>query len=264
MLKLIDRINTYKHYEPLLKQLIVKDIKLKYRRSFLGYIWSIMSPLLIMVVMVIVFSNMFRFDIVNYPVYFIIGQTIYNFFSESTNHAMWSIVGNAALLKKTYVPKYIFTLSKISSSFVNTLFALGAMLIVFIVCNIKFNWFMLFIPVILLQVYVLCVGVGLILAQATVFFRDIQYIYGVFLMVWMYLTPIFYPLSMLESNPELLFLIKNFNPLYLYIEQFRTIVLQGVFPPVELIANGVAWSLLSLVLGTVIFLKTQDKFILYI
>lgn len=264
MLKLIDRINTYKHYEPLLKQLIIKDIKLKYRRSFLGYIWSIMSPLLIMVVMVIVFSNMFRFDIVNYPVYFIIGQTIYNFFSESTNHAMWSIVGNAALLKKTYVPKYIFTLSKISSSFVNTLFALGAMLIVFIVCNIKFNWFMLFIPVILLQVYVLCVGVGLILAQATVFFRDIQYIYGVFLMVWMYLTPIFYPLSMLESNPELLFLIKNFNPLYLYIEQFRTIVLQGVFPPVELIANGVAWSLLSLVLGTVIFLKTQDKFILYI
>lgn len=264
MLKLIDRINTYKHYEPLLKQLIVKDIKLKYRRSFLGYIWSIMSPLLIMVVMVIVFSNMFRFDIVNYPVYFIIGQTIYNFFSESTNHAMWSIVGNAALLKKTYVPKYIFTLSKISSSFVNTLFALGAMLIVFIVCNIKFNWFMLFIPVILLQVYVLCVGVGLILAQATVFFRDIQYIYGVFLMVWMYLTPIFYPLSMLESNPELLFLIKNFNPLYLYIEQFRTIVLQGVFPPVELIANGVAWSLFSLVLGTVIFLKTQDKFILYI
>ena len=264
MLKLVDRINTYKHYEPLLKQLIIKDIKLKYRRSFLGYIWSIMSPLLIMVVMVIVFSNMFRFDIVNYPVYFIIGQTIYNFFSESTNHAMWSIVGNAALLKKTYVPKYIFTLSKISSSFVNTLFALGAMLIVFIVCNIKFNWFMLFIPVILLQVYVLCVGVGLILAQATVFFRDIQYIYGVFLMVWMYLTPIFYPLSMLESNPELLFLIKNFNPLYLYIEQFRTIVLQGVFPPVELIANGVAWSLLSLVLGTVIFLKTQDKFILYI
>ena len=80
----------------------------------------------------------------------------------------------------------------------------------------------------------------------------------------MYLTPIFYPLSMLESNPELLFLIKNFNPLYLYIEQFRTIVLQGVFPPVELIANGVAWALLSLVLGTVIFLKTQDKFILYI
>ena len=148
MLKLVDRINTYKHYEPLLKQLIIKDIKLKYRRSFLGYIWSIMSPLLIMVVMVIVFSNMFRFDIVNYPVYFIIGQTIYNFFSESTNHAMWSIVGNAALLKKTYVPKYIFTLSKISSSFVNTLFALGAMLIVFIVCNIKFNWFMLFIPVI--------------------------------------------------------------------------------------------------------------------
>ena len=138
------------------------------------------------------------------------------------------------------------------------------MLIVFIVCNIKFNWYMLFIPVILLQVYILCVGVGLILAQATVFFRDIQYIYGVILMVWMYLTPIFYPISMLESNPQLVFFIKNFNPLYLYIEQFRIIVLQGVFPTIDLIANGVAWALFSITIGTFVFLKTQNKFILYI
>ena len=264
MFKIIDRVNTYKHYEPLLKQLISKDIKLKYRRSFLGYIWSIMSPLLIMIIMVIVFSNMFRFDIVNYPVYFIIGQTIYNFVSESTNQAMWSIVGNAALLKKTYVLKYIFTLSKITSSFVNTLFALGAMLIVFIVCNVKFNWFMLFIPLILLQVYILCVGLGLILAQATVFFRDIQYIYGVFLMAWMYLTPIFYPLSMLEENTMLVDFIKNYNPLYLYITQFRTIVLDGIFPPSELIVRGVIWAVCSVIIGTIIFVKTQDKFILYI
>ena len=152
MSKTIDRINIYNHYKPLLKQLVFKDIKLKYRRSFLGYLWSIMNPLIIMIIMVCVFSNMFRFDIENYPVYLIIGQTIYNFVSEATNQAMWSIIGNASLLKKTYVPKYIFTVSKITSSFINTLFALGAMVIVFIVCRVQINVYMFFLPIILFQV----------------------------------------------------------------------------------------------------------------
>ena len=107
-----ERILRHNKYVPLFKQLVLKDIKLKYRRSFLGYLWSIMNPLIIMIIMVIVFSNMFRFDIENYPVYLIIGQTIFSFVSEATNQAMWSITGNAALIKKTYVPKYIFTWSK--------------------------------------------------------------------------------------------------------------------------------------------------------
>ena len=146
MSKFIKRLATFQHYKPLLSQLVTKDIKLKYRRSFLGYVWSILNPLMIMGIMVLVFSNMFRFDIQSYPVYLIVGQTIFNFVSESTNQAMWSITGNAALLKKTYVPKYIFTLSKVTSSFVNTLFALGAMLLVFIFCRVTFSWNMLFIP----------------------------------------------------------------------------------------------------------------------
>jgi len=243
-------------------QLVAKDIKLKYRRSFLGYIWSILNPLMIMGIMVIVFSSMFRWDIVNYPVYLIIGQTIFSFVSESTNQAMWSITGNAALLKKTYVPKYIFPLSKITSSFVNTLFALGAMLIVFIACKVKFNIYMLFLPVILLEVYVFCSGLGLLLAQGTVFFRDIQYIYGAFITAWTYLTPIFYPIQQLPF--ELMWMIKHFNPLYSYITQFRTIVLDGAFPDMRLIVYGVVVAGLSLAIGLFVFLKKQDKFILYI
>ena len=213
-------------------------------------------------IMVIVFSSMFRWDIVNYPVYLIIGQTIFSFVSESTNQAMWSITGNAALLKKTYVPKYIFPLSKITSSFVNTLFALGAMLIVFIACKVKFNIYMLFLPVILLEVYVFCSGLGLLLAQGTVFFRDIQYIYGAFITAWTYLTPIFYPIQQLPF--ELMWMIKHFNPLYSYITQFRTIVLDGAFPDMRLIVYGVVVAGLSLAIGLFVFLKKQDKFILYI
>ena len=119
MVMFFKRIDAFRHYRPLLEQLVIKDIKLKYRRSFLGYLWSILNPLLIMVIMVLIFSSMFRFEIENYPVYLIIGQTIFNFVSESTNQAMWSITGNAALLKKTYVPKYIFTLSRVTSAFIN-------------------------------------------------------------------------------------------------------------------------------------------------
>lgn len=228
----------------------------------MGYLWSILNPLMIMIIMVSVFSSMFRSDIVNYPVYLIIGQTIFNFVSESTNQAMWSITGNAALLKKTYVPKYIFTLSKVTSSCVNTLFSLGAMLIVFIVCKVHFNWFMLFIPVIMAQVYIFCVGLGLFLSQATVFFRDIQYIYAAFLMAWMYLTPIFYPITQL--NPQLIWIIKTFNPLYSFITQFRTIVLECTMPDPGLTLYGFAVSIAILIVGTFCFLKNQGRFILYI
>lgn len=262
MQRLKRQINGFMQYKHLLLQLVERDIKLKYRRSFLGYVWSILNPLMIMIIMVAVFSSMFRFDIVNYPVYLIIGQTIFNFVSESTNQAMWSITGNASLLKKTYVPKYIFTLSKVTSSCVNTLFSLGAMVLVFLVCHVKLNWYMLFIPIIIVQVYVFCVGMGMFLSQATVFFRDIQYIYAAFVTAWMYLTPIFYPINQLPF--QLMWGIKHFNPLYSYITQFRVIVLEGAFPDIRLIVYGFCVSILMLLIGVFVFMKKQDDFILYI
>ena len=140
------RLGGFYQYRFLMGQLVEKDIKLKYRRSFLGYLWSILNPLMIMIIMVIVFSSMFRSDIQNFPVYLIIGQTLFSFMSESTNQAIGSITGNAALLKKTYVPKYVFTVSKVTSSFVNTLFALGALIIVFIACRVTVNIYYFFLP----------------------------------------------------------------------------------------------------------------------
>ena len=257
-----ERLNGLYNYRNLLQQLVERDVKLKYRRSFLGYLWSILNPLMIMMIMVIVFSNMCRFDIHHYPVYLIIGQTVFNFVSESTNQAMWSITGNASLLKKTYVPKYIFTLSKVTSSCVNMLFSLGAMLIVLFVCRVPLNWYMLFIPVIILQVYVFSTGIGLFLSQATVFFRDVQYIYAAFMTGWMYLTPIFYPINQLPDG--LKWGITTFNPLYSYITQFRTVVLMQQLPELGMILQGIIIAMAVLVLGTVCFMKNQDRFILYI
>lgn len=256
------RLRALYDYRFLIKQLVAKDVKLKYRRSFLGYLWSILNPLLIMMVLVIVFSNMFRFEIANYPAYLIIGQTMFSYMTEATNQSIFSITGNAALLKKVYVPKYVFTLSKVTSSLVNLLFSLGAMFIVFIITRVQFSFYMLLIPVILVEVYVFCLGLSLFLAQISVFFRDIQYIYSVFTTAWMYLTPLFYPMEQLPENLQKL--IKICNPMYHYINQFRTLVLNHCMPSGASFLYGFGVAGIALIIGTWLFRKNQDRFILYI
>lgn len=262
MKQAMDSLRIFRKYQPLLGQLVMKDIKLKYRRSFLGYLWSILNPLMIMLIMLIVFSSMFKAEIKNFAAYLIIGQMIFGFVSDATNLAMSSINGNAALIKKVYVPKYIFTMSKITSSFVNMMFSLAAMIIVFIITHVSPNVYMFFIPAILVEEYIFCLGLGLFLAQAAVFFKDIQYIYSAFLTAWMYFTPIFYPIEQLPS--VLQNTIRYCNPVYSYILQFRTIVLTGSFPDLSVIAYGFITAFIMLLAGAWFFAKNQDRFILYI
>lgn len=262
MNKMRTRFQVLYNYRYLIKQLVTKDIKLKYRRSFLGYVWSVLNPLMVMVVMYLVFSHMFRFDVENYPAYLIIGQTLFTFMTEATNQAIFSITGNGPLLKKVYVPKYVFTLSKVTSSLVNLLFSLGAMIIVFIITRVQFSWTMLFFPVVLMQVYIFSLGLGLFLAEASVFFRDIQYIYSVLTTAWMYLTPIFYPI---EQLPEIMQrVIRIFNPMYQYINQFRTIVLNQTLPQATDVVYGFIIAFIFLLIGSWSFIRRQDDFILYI
>ena len=261
-MKLIDKFRRFYAFDELLKQLIVRDVKLKYRRSYLGYLWSILNPLMLMIVLVVIFSNLFRFDIPNFPLYLITGQVMFNFMMEATNMSVGSIVGNASLIKKTYVPKYIFTVSKVGSSLVNLVFSLGALILVMIFTEAVFSWNLLYFPLIVLQVFIFSLGVGLYLASATVFFRDIQYLWGVFISMWMYLTPLFYPVSIIPEEYQELY--KNANPMYGYIEQFRDIVLHAKFPQTDSILIGFGTAILVLVLGAWYFNKKQDEFILYI
>lgn len=262
MNKMKTRCQVLYNYRYLIKQLVTKDIKLKYRRSFLGYVWSVLNPLMVMVVMYLVFSKMFRFNIDNYSAYLIIGQTLFTFMTEATNQAIFSITGNGPLLKKVYVPKYVFTLSKVTSSLVNLVFSLGAMIIVFVITKVQFSWAMLFFPVILMEVYIFSLGLGLFLAEAAVFFRDIQYIYNVLTTAWMYLTPIFYPMEQLPETVQKA--IKIFNPMYQYINQFRTISLHQTLPNVQDVAYGFVVAFIFLFIGSWAFIKKQDEFILYI
>lgn len=262
MEKMIARLRGLYQYRALVGQLVLKDIKLKYRRSFLGYVWSVLNPLLAMTVMYLVFSNMFRFEMAHYPAYLMIGQTLFTFMTEATNQAIYSITGNADLLKKIYVPKYVFTLSKVSSSLVNLLFSMGAMLIVFVFTGVKFSWYMLLVPVVLVQLYLFSLGLGLFLAQAAVFFHDIQYIYSVLTMAWMYLTPLFYPMELLSDGMQKA--VSMCNPMYQYITQFRMLVLYQELPSAELLLYGTGFALVFLLFGTRSFLRSQDNFILYL
>jgi ABC-type polysaccharide/polyol phosphate export systems, permease component len=262
MNKIILRLQGLYHYKALIRQLVIKDIKLKYRRSFLGYVWSVLNPLLVMVVMYLVFSQMFRVDIVNYPAYLVIGQTLFTFMTEATNQAIFSITGNGTLLKKVYVPKYIFTLSKVTSSLVNLLFSMGAMVIVFVITKVSFSIYMCLTPMVLLELYVFSLGLGLFLAQAAVFFRDIQYIYSVLTTAWMYLTPLFYPMEQLPEGMQAS--IRMLNPMYHYVTQFRTLVLDQMIPDIASVVYGGCLALVFLFLGTGAFLRSQDRFILYI
>ena len=259
---LINKFRRLYAFDELLKQLIIRDIKLKYRRSYLGYLWSILNPLMLMMVLVIVFSNLFRFDIQNFPVYLLSGQIIFSFMVEATNASVSSIIGNATLLKKTYVPKYIFTVSKVGSSLVNLFFSLGALLLVMVFTGIEFSLNLIFIPIVLAQVFAFSLGLGLFLSAITVFFRDIQYLWGVFVSMWMYLTPLFYPISIIPTEYQSVY--KNANPMYWYVEQFRDLVLYAKFPEIESILMGASISILVLILGAWYFNKKQDEFILYI
>lgn len=249
-------------YKDLLVQLVTRDLKLKYRRSVLGYVWSILNPLLVMLVMYVVFSKLFNRNIPNFPVYLLIGRTMFDFVIGSTNKALDGITSNAALLKKTYVSKFMFPLAKVTSGMVDFVLSLGALLIVLIFTRSPFYPTMLLFPFIIAEAYVFACGMGFLLAQMHVFFRDTRYIYHAFTTMWMYASAIFYPIDILPEWMK--FLVQYLNPLYIYIKQFRDIAYSGVVPSPDTIILGIAYAALFFVLGTTIFRDKQDKFILYI
>ena len=248
--------NRYKH---LLRLLVKRDFISRYRKSVLGVLWSLLNPLLTMLVMTMVFSYIFRFQIENFPVYLLSGQIIFGFFSESTMQAMSSVIANEGIIKKVYVPKYIFPVARVLSSLVNLLFSLIAFLLVFIVTRAPFHWTILLIPIPIVYTLIFSCGVAMLLSSMAVFFRDLTYLYGVFMTLLMYLTPLFYPVNIL---PEHLIPIIGFNPLYHFVDYIRNLVLYGVVPDLWSNMVCIGFALAALCCGMYVFMTQQDKYIL--
>ena len=256
-------VTNLKKYMFLLQQLVSRDFKVKYKRSILGVVWSLLYPLLTMAVMAIVFSNVFKFSTpgVSYLAYLLSGLVMFNYFSEASNLAMSSVVANFSLLNKIYIPKYIFPLSKCLFVGINFLLTLIPLYVVLFATGTGINIYHIFLPYAFLCLFMFTLGMGFILSAVSVFLRDMFYIYGIIVMMWTYLTPIMYDIKMIseELQPWL-----KLNPLYHYINFAREIILYGRIPQPFTWTICLLSSVAVLLIGVIVFKKTQDKFIYYV
>jgi len=255
------QIATLTRFRHLLFLMVKRDFVTRYRRSVLGVLWSLLNPLLIMLVMTMMFSTMFQMHIENFPVYLLGGQMIFGFYSEATNSSMGSILGSAGIIKKVYAPKYIFPVSRVVSSLVNMGFSLMAFMLVFIITRAPFHWTMLLIPIPLFYVFVFSLGIGMLLSALVVFFRDVIYLYGVAITLLMFLTPIFYSVEML---PARVYHLLHLNPLFHFVTYFRALTLDGAIPGLWSNIICIGFALAALCLGMYVKISKQDKYILYL
>lgn len=241
--------------------LVSKDFAIKYRRSILGVLWSVLNPLLMMLVLTAVFSTMFRFEVEFYPFYLILGNTLFNLGMDTAGSSMYSILDSAPLIKKVKVDPIIFPIEKALFELVSFAVSLIAVVIVMIVMQIPLTFNIFLLPLLLMYVSLFSLGLGLILSALAVFFRDILHIWSVIRMTWMYATPLFYPADIL---PSWMLQIEMFNPMFHFVTYFRDIALWGITP--SLSDNGicVGMALVTFALGLLVFRKSQKKFILYV
>ena len=260
----------FKKYKFLMGQLILRDFKIKYKRSVLGVVWSLLYPILMMSVMALVFSNMFRFQVegTSYLVYLLTGIIMFQYFSEASNLAMTSVVFNFPLINKIYIPKYIFPLAKCLFVGINFVLSLIPWFLIIILTQFglgnypaSINLYYLILPLIFLCLLLFTVGMGFFLSCVSVFLRDVFYIYGIVLTIWQYFTPIFYSIEIIPAKLQFLF---EFNPLYQYLTATRSIVLYGQCPSALNLILCVAYALIAMLVGCIVFKKNQDKFIYYI
>lgn len=250
---MFDSINEKKF---LLKQLVKRDLTSKYKDSFLGVLWSFINPLCIMLIFTAIFSVLFRFQIKNFPVYFLTGRVIYEFYISSTGAAMDSIRRNAGILKKIYVPRYMFAVGSITYEFINFLISLIILFAVMFITHSEFHPTIILsiIPIALL--FIMVVGIGLILAVLNTYFSDVGYLYSIFSLILMYASALFYPMDIVPSDIQSIF---NLNPLYVAISCFRDTIMYGIFPDILQVLYLAIFSFMIFAVGFLLFRIHENK-----
>ena len=254
-------IEKLKQYQFLFEELVKRDFAKKYKRTILGMAWSIISPLVNLLIMWLVFSKLFGNNVNHYAIYLFAGQLVFSYFTDATNLGMTSLVGNAGIFTKVNVPKYLFLFSQNVSSLIN----FGLTLLIFFAFvafdGIPFTWkfFLLLYPTACLIVF--NVGMGLVLSALFVFFRDMQYLWGILTQLLMWLSAIFYTIDAYSYTAQCLFLL---NPIYLYIRYFRKIVIDNEIPTPQFHLLAAAYALLSFAAGAYMYKKYNHEFLYYV
>ena len=254
----------------IITSLVGKDFKLKYRRSILGVVWSVLNPLLMMIVMAAVFTVFFTHDDPStepYPVYLILGTTLFGLMSSSTTSGASSILSSASLIKKVRINKMVFPVQKVLFELVSFALSLIAVLIVLVVFRVTPTANLFMLPLLLIYVTIFCTGLSMLLSALAVFFNDIIYLWGVVISAWTYATPLFYPPSVLTEN---MLRLMQFNPMYHYVTYFRSIVLIGYDASLwttPTLADNVyclGFALITFLVGLIVFRATEKNFILFV
>lgn len=260
-MQLTESYQRLKKNQFLFEELVKRDFKQKYKRTILGMGWSILSPLLTLLVLKLVFGFYFGRHIEHYTIYLFCGNLLFSYFKESTTAGMNSLMSNASIFSKINVPKYLFLFSKNVSTLINFGLTLAIFFAFVFFDNITFgfHFFMLLFPICCLILFNL--GMGLILSALFVFFRDIGYLYSIFTMLLMYMSAIFYDISIVPEQFRFLF---YFNPIYCYIEYFRDIVIQAQIPGILYHCLCLSYAVLAYVIGYLIYKKNNHKFLYYV
>jgi len=248
-------------YRDLLRALVVRDLKVRYRRSTIGFLWTMLQPLMTMLVLSMVFSAVFRFDAPNYPVYALAGIMFWNFFNQSVITSMNSLRSNAQLLIKIPVPKAVFPVATVLAGVVNLLFAMVPLFVILLVTGHPIRPAVLFLPVAILLAALFTLGAGLLLAPMAVFFYDTVEMIGVLMTLLMYMTPVFYPMDIV---PEKYLWVVRFNPIRSVLEVFRDPIYFGKIPPLTHLTVAVSVTAVALIVGVVAFRRSSDRIAFYV
>lgn len=255
------KIKEFMNYFMLYGEIVKRDFKKKYYRSVLGVVWSMLNPLLMMILITVVFSTLFNRSIEYYPAYYFAGNLIFAFVTDGAGASMNSMVNNASLIKKMRVPKYIFCLSDVTLRFITNIISMIPYIIVSISIGVPFSFYWLLIPIPLIYAFVFTLGFGMLLCSYGTRFGDLTHLYSVIKRAWMYFTPLFYPIDIIPSN---FLFIWELNPLYIFIDIFRDLTLNQTMPSERMLIIGAVYSILMLALGIVVFKEKEDQFFLYI
>lgn len=248
-------------YRELLRNLVSRDLKVRYKRSVLGLVWTMLNPLLMMVVFTIVFSSLFRFAVEHFAIYFLSAYLPWHFFAQTTMISMSILLANSSLVKRIYVPRSIFVIATVLSGLLNLLVALIPLLLIMLVTGMPIQPAILFIPIPILLATLFTLGLSLILSAFAIFFSDVIQIYQVLLTVWMYLTPVIYPLEIVPVEYHLLIML---NPMYYIVEAFRAPIYRGALPDPYSLLVGFLSGLAALVVGWWVFSKSAERFVYYL
>jgi len=252
----VEELLTVYQYRDLVLQLIARTVKTRYKRSVLGVAWTMINPLLTMLVLTLVFSTIFKFDTGNYALFVLSGLLIWNFFAQSTTAAMGDLIWSGGLVGRIYLPKSAFSVAAIGTALVNLGFALLPYALIALALGVRPAWTWLLLPLPALMIALLALGVGLGLSAAAVYFPDVMPTYEVLLMAWMYLTPVIYPLRVLPAGVQQLL---KFNPIYYPLTVFRALLVDGVLPSAADVAIGLLAGLAALVMGWWVFTRRSRE-----